>query len=181
MLASAIWPEISRAYGQRDFKTLANIYHYSLVITFVTTLVSIVCLLIFGQWIYTAWTKNTVILDYAFFAGMLSVMLISCLWNLSSIIPLATNTHTRFSMAFLFAQIAGVALSFVCLKIYPHLILIPVVLFITEFILLTFIIKENNRFLSNLSNNMNGMQIELWREIKFLIINARKYKHFHIK
>jgi O-antigen/teichoic acid export membrane protein len=178
MLASAIWPEISRAYGQRDFKTLANIYHYSLVITFVTTLVSIVFLLIFGQWIYTAWTKNTVIFDYAFFAGMLGVLMISCLWNLSSIIPLATNTHTRFSMAFLLAQIAGVALSLACLKIYPHLTLIPVALFVVEFILLAFIIKENNRFLSN---NMNGMQVELWRKMKFLIMNARKYKHFHIK
>jgi O-antigen/teichoic acid export membrane protein len=175
ILANAIWPEISRTYGQRDFRTLANVYYCSLIITFVTTLVSIVFLLIFGQWIYTTWTKNAVIFDYPFFAGMLGVLLISCLWNLSSIIPLATNTHTRFSMAFLFTQIAGVALSFVCLKIYPYLTLIPVALFITEFMLFAFIIKENNRFLRN---NMNGMQIELWRKIKSLIMKVKKYYCF---
>jgi O-antigen/teichoic acid export membrane protein len=178
MLANAMWPEISRTYGQRDFRVLTNIYYHSLIITFVTTVTSIVLLLIFGQWIYIVWTKNAVIFDYAFFAGMLSVLLISCLWGLSSIIPLATNTHTRFSMVFLLTQIAGVALSFVCLKIYPHLTLIPVALFITEFVLFVFIIKENNRFLGN---NLNDMQIELWRKIKFLIIKTKTCKYFHIK
>jgi O-antigen/teichoic acid export membrane protein len=173
LLATAVWPEISAAYGKNDKLTIKYLYYRSFIITCATTLASIIALLFLGKPIYLLWTKRAVMFDDTFFTGMLLVLLVSCLWGISSIIPLATNTHKRFTIAFLISQIACIILCFVILKIEPHIALIPSALFIAECALLIFSIKENGKFLqANFVETFSG----LWEQAKFLAVKIKSLK-----
>jgi O-antigen/teichoic acid export membrane protein len=172
MLATAINPEITAAYGRNDKKTMINIYYRSLIITFAITLAGIIALLFVGKPVYLAWTKHTVMFNEGFFIGMLFVLLISCLWGLSSIVPLATNTHGQFTIAFLISQVAGVVICYACLKIEPHIAIIPFALFVTELALFVYTLTKNNQFLTT---NFREMRDELWQQTKFLILKITNF------
>lgn len=174
MLSTSINPEICAAYGRKDNKTMIDIYYRSLLITFVSTLISIVVLLFVGEFIYHEWTKDAILFNRAFFTGMLFVLLASCLWGMSSVIPLATNTHERFTIAFLISQIAGVILCYLLLKAYPRMELIPSVLIVTELSLFVYTLIENNKFL-NIS--FRKMYHELWQQTKFLFLKGMQIIH----
>jgi O-antigen/teichoic acid export membrane protein len=171
ILAAAIWPEISVAYGKKNFSAISILYHRSFIITFVLALFCVVLLICFGKPIYLIWTKHAVPFETFYFYGMLFVLLISCLWSIASIILLATNKHGSFSIAFLVAQLAGVAMSYVALYIYPDLVIIPIMLFIEETLLLWFVMKKVNK-LSN--NNFILFYKGLLHETNFLIKNINK-------
>ena len=147
MVSTSINPEVCIAYGRREYKTVFDIYYRSLVITFVVTGLGIIFLMLFGKPIYLAWTKHAVNFDGIFFTGMLFVLLFSCLRGISSVIPLATNTHERFTGAFLISQVGGVIFSFIFLKLWPHLYVIPSVLLIAEAGLFIYSMRENNKLL----------------------------------
>lgn len=172
MVSTSINPEICAAYGRKDFKTILNIYDRSLVITFITTVGCIILLIFTGEFIYTTWTKHAVVFNDVFFVGMLFVLLISCLSGLSSVIPLSTNTHFRFTIIFLISQAAGVLLCFVFLKIYPNMNLIPVALFITESVLFVYTINDNNKFLSI---TFKEMASGLWNQTKFIFEKGKEF------
>jgi O-antigen/teichoic acid export membrane protein len=175
MLSTSINPEICAAYGRKDYKTISNVYNRSLIITLFSTLICIIFLLFAGKFIYTKWTNGAMEFNQFFFGGMLFVLLISCLTGLSSVIPLSTNTHNRFTVVFIFSQIGGVVLCYIFLKIYPDLILIPVALFITEFLLFVYTVKENNKFLNISFKEMYSAQ---WEQAKFLLKKGKQYSQF---
>jgi O-antigen/teichoic acid export membrane protein len=147
LLAHSMWPEISVAYGKRNFSAITNLYHRSFVITFALSLFFIVLLLFFGKPVYMMWTKYTISFEVMFFYGMLVVLLVSCLWNITSTILLATNTHASFSIVFLSTQLTGVGMSFVALMIHSDLRVIPIMLFINEAFLLWFVMRKTNKLL----------------------------------
>jgi type III secretory pathway component EscR len=101
---------------------------------------------------------------------MLFVLLISCLSGLSSVIPLSTNTHVRFTIVFLISQVAGVALCYVFLKIEPNMNLIPLALVLTEFALFVYTVRNNNKFL-NIS--FKEMYAGLWDQAKFILKKSK--------
>jgi O-antigen/teichoic acid export membrane protein len=166
LLSSAIYPEISCAYGRKEKKTIENIYYRSFVVTIFTVSLITGLLLFAGKYIYLIWTNHTIMFDGFFFNGMLAVLFVSCLWNLSSVILMSTNKHSSFTFAFLVVQLAGTTLSYIGLSIYPHLFLIPIFLFITEFVLLLIALRQVNLFLGN---NFNDIRSGLLIGMKFII------------
>lgn len=171
MLSTSINPEICAAYGRKDIKTIIDIYYRSLLITFATTSVSIAILLFLGRYIYQEWTNGAVQFNALFFGGMLFAMLFSCLWGLSSVIPLATNTHERFTIAFLTSQVTGVLLCYFFLQFSPNLVQIPLILLVTELALFIYTLRQNNRLLNV---NVRDMSNELWLQTKFLLQRGKK-------
>ncbi|PWJ55990.1 O-antigen/teichoic acid export membrane protein [Dyadobacter jejuensis] len=166
MLSTSINPEICAAFGRHDIKTIKNIYYRSLVITFIITTFSIILMLLAGEHIYTAWTKHTIAFNQLFFACMLLSMLVSCLWGISSVIPLSTNTHGPFTIAFLITQFFTVIITYLLLTIYPNLEIIPITILSTEILLFVFTLKQNNKFLNI---NFWEMLTEISHQIKFLL------------
>jgi O-antigen/teichoic acid export membrane protein len=171
MLSTSINPEICAAYGRKDNKTILDIYHRSLLITFIVTMSSILILSFAGKYIYYEWTKNAILFNNVFFMGMLFSMLFSCLWGLSSVIPLATNTHGRFTIAFLISQLGGVTMCFVFLKIYPRMELIPFILIFTEMALFVYTLRQNNKLLNI---NFKEMLLELNTQVHFLFLKGKQ-------
>jgi O-antigen/teichoic acid export membrane protein len=186
LLSSAIWPEVSMAYGKKDFSIISTLYRRSFIITFVLSLLCIVFLIFFGRQIYLTWTTNAMSFNAIFFYGMLAVLLVSCLWNITSIIPLATNNHRAFSIAFLMTQLAGIVMTYIALNIYPDLTVVPVGLFIEEIILLWFVMKNTNKLLNDsfisVSKGMLHEVIFIIKKIKsvnplFMILANKQIKN----
>jgi len=174
MLSTSINPEICAAYGRNDYRSINDIYNRALVLTFLSTLLCVIGLLIFGPYIYGIWTKHAVVFNEWFFVGMLTVLFVTCLSGLSSVIPLSTNTHERFTIAFILLQAVGVLSSYLLLRLFPRLELVPLALIITETALFIFIIKENNSFL-NIS--LREMFSGLWYQTKFFFQKGKLIFH----
>ncbi|MCL7988647.1 hypothetical protein M8998_11930 [Sphingobacterium sp. lm-10] len=165
MLSTSVNPEVCAAYGRKDIKAIFDIYYRSLIVTGVTTLVCMLMLLLVGKFIFLEWTKHAVPFDHAFFTGMLFVMFVSCIWGLASVIPLSTNTHTKFTLTFLLFQFLGVGVCYAVLSVLPTLSYIPLVLIITETGLLICVLMQNNKFLNT---DFKEMIRSLWSQSKFL-------------
>lgn len=178
MLSTAINPEICAAYGRKDYRTIVSVYYRSLIITFITSAVTVVILILIGEYVYLEWTKNQIAFNNYFFNGMLFVLLVSSLWGLSSVIPLATNTHVKFTSAFLVSQFLGVVICYFVLTVYSSLSLIPLVLIFTEFGLFLYTIKQNNDFLGL---NLNQMFDEIFNQMKFIFLKVKKVSHLSLK
>ncbi len=149
MLAASIWPELSAAYGKHDMKTMSTIYHRSFIITIASCLLCILFLAVFGKPIYLAWTHYEVLFNAPFFYGMLVILLLLCLWSIASVVLSAVNKHINFSMVFLLVVVFETAITYVCLRIYPDLFIIPLALLIPEVLLLVYVLKKTNELLNN--------------------------------
>lgn len=172
MLSTSINPEICAAYGRNDFDNILNIYNRSFVVTLIFTLLSGIGLLIFGEYIFLEWTRNTILFNSTFFTGMIFVLTISCLSGLSSVIPLSTNTHFRFTIVFLYLQALSVFLNFLILKINPNIIFVPVTLFLSESLLFIYLLRSNNRMFNI---NIMEMYLGMLFQSKFLFQKGIKF------
>jgi O-antigen/teichoic acid export membrane protein len=112
MLSISVNPIICSLHAKEDWIGLKKVYLSSLILTFFTTTLSVIGLYIFGEYAYLLWIKNSVEFDNIFFNGMLVVLFFSSLWGISSVIPLATNTHFKFTVVFLFSQITAFILCY---------------------------------------------------------------------
>jgi O-antigen/teichoic acid export membrane protein len=171
LLASAIWPEVSVAYGKKNLSVISKLYSRSVIITFILSLFCVVLLTFFGKPVYMIWTKYAISFESVFFYGMLAVLLVSCLWNITSVILLATNNHASYSIAFLMTQSAGVLMTCIALNIYPGLSIIPVMLFMEETFLLWFVMKKANRLLNS---NFSVSKQDILQEMKFMTNKINK-------
>jgi O-antigen/teichoic acid export membrane protein len=171
LLSYAIEPEVSVAYGKRNFSIITKLYHRSFIITFILSLFCIVLLFIFGRPVYLIWTKHVLSFEAVFFYGMLAVLLVSCLWGITSTILLATNTHASFSLAFLITQLTGVGMTCIALSVYPDLSIIPIALLISEAFLLWFVTKEVHQLLKS---NFRTLRKVIPQELKFIIKNMNR-------
>lgn len=154
LLATAIWPEISAAFGRKDNKTISKVYCRSLILTLLSSALCIIVLFFVGKPIYLFWTKHAIVFDPLFFDSMLLLLFVTCLWSIASVIPLATNNHSAFTITFLFTQLAAVGISYVALYIYPHLQIVPFVLLVFDSILLWFVLRNNGKLLNIRFNKM---------------------------
>jgi O-antigen/teichoic acid export membrane protein len=171
LLAWSIYPEISVAYGKKNLPVISGLYHRSFIIAFVLSLCCVVLLIFFGEPIYLIWTKHAMSFEPVFFYGMLIVLLVSCLWNITSMVLLSTNNHSSFTVAFLLTQLAGVGMTYVALIVYPDIAVVPIMLFVEEAFLLWFVMKEASKLLDS---NFGIFRKEILREVKFIIKNIGK-------
>lgn len=181
LLSNAIWPEISVAYGKKEFRSILILWYRSFIITGILSLGCVILLFFAGEPVYLFWTKHAVVFNPIFFYGMLTVIFISCLWTIISIILLATNNHTSFSVVFLAVQLVGVGMTYLALSIYPDLSIIPVVILPLEFILLGYMVKNVNRLLiSNSKMMLIGMCNEICYMFRFSIAKCFRNKENNI-
>jgi O-antigen/teichoic acid export membrane protein len=147
VLSTAVWPEISVAYGRKDKKILSALYKHSLIITAILAFVCIFILVFAGEPIYLIWTRHAIAFDAIFFYGMLFTLFIAALWGIASVLPLATNNHGSFSVVFLISQSASVLLTYISLSIYPHLSVVPIAISFSGLFLCWFLFRSNHLLL----------------------------------
>jgi O-antigen/teichoic acid export membrane protein len=113
VLAWAIWPELSAAFGAGDL-ALARILHRRAYQAGVASSIGVTLFLWFaGPWIYSAWIRHAVSFDATCFHILLLVALANSLWFTSSVVPMSTNAHHLLAIAFATASLGSVALGWV--------------------------------------------------------------------
>jgi O-antigen/teichoic acid export membrane protein len=158
LLKNAVWPEISVAYGKKDINAISVLYYRSLLITSILTILCVTGLAFLGKPIYLTWTKHAVLFEPVFFYGMLAVLLTSCLWEIISVVSWATNNHIALSLTFFIIRLLEVGFTYLLLTFYPHIAIIPMIIFFVELYLLGYGIKKSCQIINiNLKTFRKGL------------------------
>jgi O-antigen/teichoic acid export membrane protein len=116
VIAWAMWPELSRAFGERNVPLARALhrraYQAGLAISMVTGSVLWFC----GPMIYHLWIRNAVTFDVRCFHVLLFVTFANSLWFTSSVVPMSTNAHHRFTSTFVALSLLSVGLGWVLVR-----------------------------------------------------------------
>ena len=136
----AIFPEVQIAYGKGDMMLAKRIYIIAMQSVFCISMLGLVFLLVFGQDLYSWWTKNTLEVNkMIWYVFMLGIPL-NALWWTAGTVFRAINKPTRFSIyGFIAATLSaliswelayplglmGAAIGFVAMDLIMLLLTIP--------------------------------------------------------
>lgn len=97
ILVHSIWPEITRLYVLKDFKTLEKYIKNVLMFISVCILGYSLTLVVSGDFIFKYLLKKKVDFVQAQMTLILSVVLLNSFWKFGSDILMATNNHLKFA------------------------------------------------------------------------------------
>ena len=97
MVNNTVWPELSLAYGARNFDLLRSLHRRACQTALILSLFIVVCMMTFGPWFLTHWTGGHVPPSRPLLAILLLVVVIYSLWSTSSTLATATNQHQRLA------------------------------------------------------------------------------------
>lgn len=110
VLNNAVSPEVSRAHGEGDLGKIRRLHRTAWALTAGLGLLACGALGLLGPWISQAWLGHGHH-DQGTLLWLLAVSWVSAVWNVSSIVLTATNTHVRLSVVFLGANTVGLGLA----------------------------------------------------------------------
>jgi len=97
MVNTTVWPELSIAYGARNFDLLRTLHRRACQTALILALFIVLCMLSFGPWFLTHWTGGHVPPSRPLLAILLFVVVIYSLWSTSSTLATALNMHQRLA------------------------------------------------------------------------------------
>ena len=127
----AVWPELSSAFGSGDLLLARKIYQKASLFSLWISIVTSIVLVFIGPWLLRTWTTRHIVIDIPLFYLMLTLVISSSLWQSSSVVLMATNTHGGFAKISLIASIGGIILAYILLKLIG-LIAAPIALLATD-------------------------------------------------
>jgi O-antigen/teichoic acid export membrane protein len=110
MLSCTVWPEMSRAFGEGNFRLARILHRRAYQAGLALSVVSGSVLWFFGPMIYKIWIRNAIPFDFNCFHILLIVSFVNSLWFVSSVVPMSTNTHHRITLAFV--ALSSISLGF---------------------------------------------------------------------
>lgn len=99
VLNASVWPEMSRAFGAGDLGLVRQLHRRSASLTAVLVLGSCLVLGLLGPTISHLWLGHRATFNPAILHWLLAVSTVSSIWNASSIVLAATNSHARMGLA----------------------------------------------------------------------------------
>jgi O-antigen/teichoic acid export membrane protein len=115
---SSVRPEVSRAFGERDFELLRKIHRRAMQVSIWCATGLVLFLAIFGGLIVEFWTAGRVQMDYSFFALLLATVAVNSVWWGSLSVLYGTNNHQRLALYYTLANAVFVALAYPMLLSY---------------------------------------------------------------
>lgn len=113
VVTTSFYPEFAVAYGQEDISKIKRLNSYCTLSAIVISVLSIVVILPFGEWIFSIWTGEKVAFSFSLMATFLIVIVIDNYWN-ALIAPLvSTNMHSFLGIISLILSVLVVLLAFV--------------------------------------------------------------------
>ena len=138
----SVWPEFSIAYGKKDYARMRELHRKAFVVATTAALVISIFLLIFGNHIYTIWTQGKVAFDFYLMLAFLIVLIFRNIWSTSSVALMATNTHSKIGILYVFCSILSIGLSIAFANYFNSIILIAYCLLLIELGLSYFALKN---------------------------------------
>ena len=94
----SIWPEFSKAYGEKDFQLMRILNRRACQVTVWGALVFALGIMLLGREVLAIWTQGEVKPPYMFLASFLIYTFVRSFWFTSSVVPAAVNQHTKIAM-----------------------------------------------------------------------------------
>jgi len=110
VLNNAVSPEVSRAHGEGDLGKIRRLHRTAWTLTAGAGVLACAVLGLLGPRISLVWLGHGHH-DQPMLWWLLAVSWVSAVWNVSSIVLTATNTHLRLSVIFLGANTVGLGLA----------------------------------------------------------------------
>lgn len=112
MLAHALWPELSRAFGAGDISLARNLHRGAYQAALLMSAGSSIALWTFGPFAYHLWIRNTLAFDFTCFHILIFVAVANSLWSTSSVVSMSTNQHHRLAVAYLCSTMVSIAIGY---------------------------------------------------------------------
>jgi len=148
LINSAVWPEISRAYGAGNIELTKILHRISCKISLGFAIFSVFLLALYGDVIIRLWTNGQVELDPTFFNLMLLVMITTSLWFTSSVVLAATNYHQQMALVYLLSTVVSICIAWIMINM-TGLSGIPIGLLITEVAMSIYVIKHSMKLVND--------------------------------
>ena len=97
MVNTTVWPELSIAYGAKNFELLRTLHRRACQTALILALIIVACMMSFGPWFLTHWTGGHVPPSRPLLAILLLVVVVYSLWSTSSTLATAINKHQRLA------------------------------------------------------------------------------------
>lgn len=111
MIANTLWPELSRAFGEGDVDLARRLHRLAWQASLGLALLGAAMLWILGPFIYRVWIHHNVNFNAPCFHVLLLVAIASSLWNVSSVILMSNNGHSRIAAAYVAATAVSLGLA----------------------------------------------------------------------
>jgi O-antigen/teichoic acid export membrane protein len=108
-LSGALWPEISRGFGDENLALLRRIYNRGTMLSLVLCAAACVVVFVSAPWVLEFWTRSRIAIEPALLALFLAVAFANCSWQVAQVMLIATNRHERLATIYLFAAVLSVA------------------------------------------------------------------------
>jgi O-antigen/teichoic acid export membrane protein len=99
VLSWAIWPELSRAFGQGNLILARKLHRYGFQAGLALSAIMGTAVWLFGPTLYRWWLHGVVPFDAACFHILVLVTVANSLWFNSSVVPMSTNAHHWITLA----------------------------------------------------------------------------------
>ncbi len=113
---SSVWPELSTAYGAGNRQLARKLHRHSCQIAILFCGIAVSFLLLAGRRVYTAWTGGLLPFEAGLFGLLTALVFFNSIWNSSSIVSVATNSHERIALL----NLGSAALSVVAASIFAR-------------------------------------------------------------
>lgn len=143
LINSSVWPEFSLAFGRSDFPTMRKLHRYSVSLSFYFSLLASVLLFIFGEFIYTTWTKSKLEFDAILFISFLITLITNTVWYTSSVVLASTNNHKTFSLYYVGSCFISLLLGYFVIKTTNIVSFVPLSLLMID-VFLIFVVLKNS-------------------------------------
>jgi O-antigen/teichoic acid export membrane protein len=126
---ASIWPEMSTAFGARDFAMMRKLHQQSLLTTALLACAVSGVILAAGAFIVRGWLGSSVTYDATMMWALLTIASAMAVWGISGMLLSAINAHTRMVTIYLIVNGMCLGLSYVMGSLLGlHWFLAPLVL-----------------------------------------------------
>lgn len=143
LINNSVWPEMSLAYGRRDYNSMKKLHRYAVGTSFYFALFIVIALLIIGEPLFLLWTDARVEFDWLLFSTFLLTLIFNTIWFTSSVVLAATNNHKRYSIIYLVSTFISLGIAYCIIKMTGQVRLLPISLLIIDILLIGVIIKQS--------------------------------------
>lgn len=162
MVNTIIWPELSVLIGTNNLPKAARLHRLGVGFTFIGSILCVFVLSVFGQTIYTLWTRKAIPLPQHLLVFFLLPIIFNAVWYTSSVVHTSSNKHEGLAIRYLIASIAAITMCVILSHFYgvegaalstmtADLLLIPYVL---------------KRSLEITGDTMGGFVSGIWNELR---------------
>ncbi|ASU36716.1 lipopolysaccharide biosynthesis protein [Mucilaginibacter xinganensis] len=104
MVNAIIWPELSVLIGTNDLVKAARLHRIGVGFTFISSVVCVLILSVFGHSIYELWTGKAIALPQHLLILFLLPIVFNSIWYTSSVVHTSCNQHEGLAIRYLIAS-----------------------------------------------------------------------------